>query len=472
LPCFHVGLPSLCHIKLGLWASQTLPYLPGAAQPELKVHLAVPPGEKGRERSVAAGAAAVEVQRQRFRMFCYQETDGPRELCRQLQALCHQWLKPERNTKEQMLELVTLEQFVTALPLDMQNWLRENGPETCAQAVSLAEGFLLRQQEAKGWGQQVIPFLPGALETRMGGWGWTGSKWTSKSEEIHTAVCSYCGKSFSQKSELVEHEKTHAPEESFECFACGKIFEVSSDLVAHVRTHKEKPFECSVCGKTFRNREKQHKCSQCGKSFSQRQSLIIHERIHTGEKPHKCLVCGKNFRNIPNLKSHERTHTGNKPYKCSHCGKSFSWSSHLVLHERIHTGEKPYRCSDCGRSFDRRSNLLVHVRIHTGQRPYSCLDCGKSFTSSSVLLRHQKIHLGEEAYTCSECGKTFRHCSLNSDLVGRARMHADEKPFECSVCGKTFRNSSHLITHQSVHTARAHMEPGKSGNRFPSLRAS
>ncbi|XP_063148792.1 zinc finger protein 184-like [Candoia aspera] len=299
-------------------------------------------------------------------------------------------------------------------------------------------------------------------------------------ERIHTAVCSYCGKSFSQKSELVEHEKTHVAEDSLACFACGKTFELSSELVAHVRTHKEKPFECSACGKTFRNSlqriahqkvhtgEKPHKCSHCGKNFSQRQSLIVHERIHTGEKPHKCLVCGKSFRNTPNLKSHERTHTGERPYNCSHCDKSFRWSSHLILHKRIHTGEKPYRCSECGRTFDRRSNLLVHLRIHTGQRPYICSVCGKSFISSSVLSRHQKVHVGKDVAMCLECGKGFRQCrdqtekvskcsectqrhSLSLDLE-RAPMQVKEKTFECLLCSKTFRNSSHLMTHQSVHT--------------------
>uniref|UniRef100_A0A8C6XKR3 SCAN box domain-containing protein n=1 Tax=Naja naja TaxID=35670 RepID=A0A8C6XKR3_NAJNA len=43
-----------------------------------------------------------------------------------LQALCHQWLKVEHHSKEQILEL----------------WVRGNSPETCIQAVSLAEDFL------------------------------------------------------------------------------------------------------------------------------------------------------------------------------------------------------------------------------------------------------------------------------------------------------------------------------------------
>ncbi|XP_042306307.1 zinc finger protein 271-like isoform X2 [Sceloporus undulatus] len=298
-------------------------------------------------------------------------------------------------------------------------------------------------------------------------------------ERIHTAVCSYCGKSFSQKSELAEHEKTHAAKDSYVCFACGKIFDVSSDLIVHVWTHKEKPFECSLCGKTFKNslqciahqkvhtKEKQHKCSHCGKSFSQRRGLKIHERIHKGEKSHKPLAWEENVRNNPTLKSRERSHPGKKLYKCSYCDKTFRWPSHLALHEKIHTGKKPYKCSDCETTFDRRYNLVEHMKIHSAQRSYICSDCGKSFTSNSVLLRHQKIHVGEEFCICSQCGKSFRqlsgqaekvlkcsecirsHC-LSSNLV-RKQTHAGEKPFECSVCGKTFRYGSHLISHQSVH---------------------
>lgn len=100
---------------------------------------------------------STELHRQRFRQFCYQEAEGPREVCGRLRELCHCWLEPECRTKEQIVELLILEQFLTVLPQDIQNQVRECSPETCAQAVALAEGFVLRQQEDKQQEEQVRP---------------------------------------------------------------------------------------------------------------------------------------------------------------------------------------------------------------------------------------------------------------------------------------------------------------------------
>ncbi|KAF5929462.1 hypothetical protein HPG69_007212, partial [Diceros bicornis minor] len=91
-----------------------------------------------------------EAARQRFRAFRFEEVPGPREALAHLRELCHQWLRPEVRSKEQMLELLVLEQFLGALPGKLQMWVESQHPENCQEAVALVEDVTWMSGE-EGW---------------------------------------------------------------------------------------------------------------------------------------------------------------------------------------------------------------------------------------------------------------------------------------------------------------------------------
>ncbi|KAF7235054.1 Zinc finger and SCAN domain-containing protein 2 [Varanus komodoensis] len=443
-------------------------------------------------------AISTEVQRQHFRRFLYKEANGPREACSRLWFLCHRWLKPERHSKEQILELLILEQFLAILPPEIQSWVKEGCPETCAQAVTLAEDFLVRQREADTPAQQELGLYeeagasspraeeasldakePRCLEVKLEGVRNIGalgdldisennaeSPQPDKGEhepggtaegrmEQPFPLCSeQADDPNSQKRPEKPPKKPPRKRVQKSIPLTGGYEDLAVVTPEKEASQDEPPIKIIVCEDSFspgvdHGGEKIHKCSVCGKCFSLRSRLIVHERTHTGEKPYTCSDCGRSFSVSSSLIAHRRTHTGEKPYKCSHCAKSFSVKSGLIAHERTHTGEKPYKCLYCSKSFRRNSGLVSHQRIHTGDKPYQCSVCEKSFSDISNLITHHRIHTGEKPYKCLECGKSF---SQSSYLNSHQRIHTGEKPYECSECGKTFSVSSRLRKHQRSHT--------------------
>uniref|UniRef100_A0A8C5K137 Neurotrophin receptor-interacting factor 1 n=1 Tax=Jaculus jaculus TaxID=51337 RepID=A0A8C5K137_JACJA len=81
-----------------------------------------------------------EAARQRFRHFQYEESSGPQKAVIRLRELCHQWLQPEVHSKEQIMELLVLEQFLGTLPEKLRLWVESQHPEDCQAAVALVEG--------------------------------------------------------------------------------------------------------------------------------------------------------------------------------------------------------------------------------------------------------------------------------------------------------------------------------------------
>ncbi|XP_077187012.1 uncharacterized protein LOC143834243 isoform X2 [Paroedura picta] len=440
-------------------------------------------------------AACPEMWRRRFRQFSYWEAEGPQEVFGQLWGLGHQWLRPERHTKEQIVEMVVLEQFLAVLPQGVRGLVRERGPKTGAQAVALAEDILKRPQEAGRPEQKVLgPFKnvaensPKSEQDDLDIMQVHISIEDQQEEEEEEEEASFLASNKQEWDSTVESAPfgTSQPGNVSEgCSEQGDSNPLLDPEEAEMAGGPEGR-ECRLPGppekrgiagflgeegrrdlnqSTFQHgireifdllehqrqqaKEKPYKCPYCREGFQDRSHLAIHERTHTGEKPFRCSSCEKSFSQHSNLLRHERTHTGEKPYKCVDCEKSFNQKASLVIHKRTHTGEKPYGCLECGRNFSTSSQLITHKRIHSGEKPYQCSDCGQSFSRRPHLVVHERMHTGEKPYQCPDCGQSFRNSSV---FTVHKRTHTGEKPYKCSYCGQSFSRKTNLVKHERIHT--------------------
>ncbi|XP_050101634.1 zinc finger protein 665-like [Anopheles aquasalis] len=198
---------------------------------------------------------------------------------------------------------------------------------------------------------------------------------------LHKCTC--CSRYFETAEDSRQHAlATHR--DRLVCNICQKQFQDPDCLQGHIRyAHrgvKEKRrlnFVCLRCGKRFTSRsvltdhERSdcgdspiYKCETCGKHYSSYGAWKVHKELHKDQLQFMCSYCMKRFRTKGQLKIHERSHTGEKPFRCEYCPKAFPYRESLMTHHAIHTGNKRFKCADCSQAFTCASNLKSHRRTH------------------------------------------------------------------------------------------------------------
>ncbi|XP_040321126.1 zinc finger protein 444 [Herpailurus yagouaroundi] len=225
-----------------------------------------------KQEGQAAEGLALDSPWHRFRHFHLGDAPGPREALGLLRALCRDWLRPEVHTKEQMLELLVLEQFLSALPADIQAWVCSRRPQSGEDAVALLEEL---------WG----PAMRAPQDVTEGS-GVAVGKEDGVMMPLGDAV---------PGAEVLATGDPQA--------ARPYKQEPGSPPPAPAAPPAPGPPALPAAPGTA-------SCPECGKAALKPAHLLRHRQSHSGEKPHACPECGKAFRRKEHLRRHRGTHPG------------------------------------------------------------------------------------------------------------------------------------------------------------------
>lgn len=205
----------------------------------------------------------------------------------------------------------------------------------------------------------------------------------------------------------------------------------------------EKPFECSICNRRFREQS------------DLRKHRKIHNSIHTVTK---CMICHQNQTSSPNSKkclSCERKEIFKKTIKLN--------SDAIVPRIDVNT-KKSFLCKYCDRAFGSSSNLKRHIMIHTGEKPFTCSECKRPFREMSTLRKHLVTHRRQNSLQLNSKNAT---AILQTKLQKPATMIKDSIELKanslnlqslnkCPFCKTICKGTENLMSHiASVHRSNS-----------------
>ncbi|XP_054317833.1 zinc finger and SCAN domain-containing protein 5A isoform X1 [Pongo pygmaeus] len=450
-----------------------------------------------------------EISHVNFRMFSCPKESDPIQALRKLTELCHLWLRPDLHTKEQILDMLVMEQFMISMPQELQVLVMMNGVQSCKDL----EDLLRNNRRPKKWSvvtfhgkeyivqESDVEMAEAPASVRDDPRDMSSQQASSvnqmcpgegqASRELQTlprvpALSRRQGEDFllHRSIDVKGDPKSPGPKQTLE----KDLKENREENPGLISPEPQLPKSPTDLVRTKEGKEPP-KIASVENADADTPSACVVEReasTHSGNRGDALNLRGPK-RSKPDATSisqeepeGEATPVGNRespgqagmnsihspgpaspvshpdgqeakappPFACDVCEKRFTCNSKLVIHKRSHTGERLFQCNLCGKRFMQLISLQFHQRTHTGERPYTCDVCQKQFTQKSYLKCHKRSHTGEKPFECKDCKKVFTY---RGSLKEHQRIHSGEKPYKCSKCPRAFSRLKLLRRHQKTH---------------------
>ncbi|XP_006753368.1 PREDICTED: zinc finger imprinted 2 [Myotis davidii] len=463
---------------------------------------------RGPETIPMRNPGVLKISHEKLRHFQSLSATGPQQALSQIWERCCQWLQPETHTKEQMMELLVLEQFLSTLPQEVQTWVRSRRPRNSKEAGTLVANLLQACGEEDFPAQDpILTEERKAEEPRKEG--------PNTCDNLPSAGCQFLGfqhlwLSFQALVTFQDVFVDFSPEE------------LASLSAAQRRLHREVTLE------NYRNLVSlgyQFPRPDIITQLEEEESSAMEEDSNTKtgptgepfpddpldsnqvneEKP-RCLVMASEPKTLAperSLDSDEFERPSDLPeppgrplgmdpregsapgvctspppvvskpspqetsiHKCEFCPRTFGTRMALKRHEQVHTGKNPHQGKQfeglllvpclSGRqgtpSGDQPPGVSltqfpsVRVRVSDPKDYYECVHCGRAFVQDVHLRQHLQAHEAAKALPPALPRR-------RTHLIRYRQKHdyVGERALQCCDCSKAFSQSSHLVSHYRTH---------------------
>ncbi|XP_060251430.1 zinc finger protein 287 isoform X1 [Ovis aries] len=453
-----------------------------------------------------------ETCRQNFRNFPYPDLAGPRKALNQLRELCLKWLRPEIHSKEQILELLVLEQFLSILPGEVRTWVKSQYPRNSEEVVTLVEdltqilkeeaapqNFTLSQETPEddpkgrqafqaGWFNDLVTkesmtFKDVAVDITQEDW----ELMRPVQKELYKTVTLQNYWNMVSLDERFQSERSsgttmhgppgpppHAlPSACLPHSLCTRILQGGGRFLSLLQKGSDLIHEIVSVNRSFPVRGltvyrptvipmleepwmvlKEILEGPSPEWETKAQEYTLVENVSKLKKDGIKLIKLEEPSDYDDRMEGQAAETFRRiPTKRRH----FSVKKSVLSQEDGPVEDYKY---DIYRSdFEKHSNLIMQFDTQSDNKTFM-YDEDKPFSPGVV---HRKIYPGEKPYKCKVCGKKFRKYP---SLIAHQNSHAKEKSYECEECGKEFRHVSSLIAHQRMHTGEKPYECHQCGKAF------